>query len=250
MIKQETAHLIKPYGDTENDGVIQLCFTLPVEYGARAKKAAEAYAAMLNLEDVSVASSRKIAEGFTCFVVYARAKPVLDYNTIQAQEVAKKGLSFYEVNTLIKEKLNRRMNVVGATIGTDAHTVGIDAIMNMKGWDGDYGLERYPEVNAYNLGAQIPCEDLLKRALEVQADAILISQTVTQKDSHIRNFTEFMELIEAENLRERFLLLIGGPRISHEMAIEMGYDAGFGPGTTPSMVAGFIIEEIIRRQGL
>ncbi len=243
-------NLIKPYGDTLNDGVVQLSFTLPIEASARARKAAEAYVAKLNFEEISVAHYKKIADGFTYFVVYARAIPVLDYNHIQAQEVESKGMDYYEINKQIAEKFGRKLNVVGATIGTDAHTVGIDAIMNMKGWDGNYGLERYSEMNAYNMGAQIPSETLLAKAIEVKADAILVSQTVTQKDSHIRNFTEFMELVEAENLRKNFILLIGGPRITNEMAIEMGYDAGFGPGTKPSNVAEYILTRLMEKQGL
>ena len=45
--------------------------------------------------------------------------------------------------------------VLGACTGSDAHAVGIDAIMNMKGFAGDYGLERYPAFDARNLGAQV-----------------------------------------------------------------------------------------------
>ncbi len=41
-------NLIKPYGDTLNDGVMQLSFTLPVELSAKAKKAAEVYLEKLN----------------------------------------------------------------------------------------------------------------------------------------------------------------------------------------------------------
>jgi methanogenic corrinoid protein MtbC1 len=154
-----------------------------------------------------------------------------------------------QINDLIKSKLNRKLSVVGATIGTDAHTVGIDAIMNMKGYNQDYGLERYPEIEALNMGAQVTCEELLKKGLELKADAMLVSQTVTQKDAHIRNFTELIELLEAENLRNRFLILAGGPRITNDLAIELGYDAGFGPGTVPSTVASFIITRVLEKRG-
>ncbi len=237
--------LIKPYGDTFNDGIVQLSFTLPVENGARAKKAAEMYVSKLNFEKISVASAKKVAENFTYFVVYAVAKPSLDYSTVKASEVKTRHMSFYEINDVIKTQLNRPLVVVGATIGTDAHTVGIDAIMNMKGYNQDYGLERYPEINALNMGAQVTCETLVEKALEIKADAVLVSQTVTQKDAHIRNFTEFIELLEAENLRQRYILVAGGPRITNDLAIEFGYDAGFGPGTVPSQVASFIIEKLL-----
>ena len=61
-----------------------------------------------------------------------------------------------EINGLIERGLGRRIVVVGAAIESDAHTVGIDAIMNPKGFAGDYGLERYPWIEAVNLGAQVP----------------------------------------------------------------------------------------------
>jgi len=240
---------IKPYGDTLNDGTTQLCFTLPVEYGARAKKAAELYVSKLNFEQVSVAHAEKIAENFTYFVVFARATPFLDYATVTASEVETTEMDFYQINDLIVKEINRKVSVVGATIGTDAHTVGIDAIMNMKGYNQDYGLERYPEMKAFNMGAQVTCEELLEKALGSEADALLVSQTVTQKDAHIRNFTELIELLEAENLRSRFLLLAGGPRVTNDLALEMGYDAGFGPGTVPSMVASFIVTKLLEKRG-
>lgn len=240
--------LIKPYGDALNDGVMQLAFTLPVEYGAKARKAAELYVQQLNFEQVSVSHAEKIAENFTYFVVFARAKPALDYSTVKASEVVTKSLDFYQINQLIKSKLNRRLFVVGATIGSDAHTVGIDAIMNMKGYNQDYGLERYPEIEAINMGAQVTCEEIVKMAIEKNADCLLVSQTVTQKDAHIRNFTELVELLEAENLRSRFLLIAGGPRITNDLAIELGYDAGFGPGTLPSTVASFFTTRLIEKK--
>ena len=236
--------MIKPYGDTLNDGVVQLSFTLPVENSERAKKAAKIYVSRLNFENVSVVHARKIADNFTYFVVYARAKPALDYSTVEVAEVKTKQMNFYEINELIRTKLGRSLSVVGATIGSDAHTVGIDAIMSMKGYNRDYGLERYPEINTYNMGAQVSCEALLEKALEVEADAILVSQTVTQKDIHVRNFSEFIELLKGKNLRSRFLLLAGGPRMTNDFAVRLGYDAGFGPGTLPSQVASFIVTKL------
>ena len=55
-------------------------------------------------------------------------------------------LSAKEVNAAIKRRLRRKLVVVGACIGTDAHTVGIDAILNLKGIAGEKGLEYYREL--------------------------------------------------------------------------------------------------------
>jgi beta-lysine 5,6-aminomutase beta subunit len=137
--------------------------------------------------------------------------------------------------------------VVGASTGTDAHTVGIDAIMNMKGYAGHYGIERYDMFEAYNLGSQVPNEEFIAKGLELHADALLVSQTVTQKDVHIKNMTELIELLEAEGLRDKMIVVCGGPRISHELAKELGFDAGFGAGTYADDVASFVAQEFVKR---
>jgi beta-lysine 5,6-aminomutase beta subunit len=117
----------------------------------------------------------------------------------------------------------------------------------MKGYDGDYGLERYKEFETFNLGSQVAVEELVRFAKEKAIDAVLASQIVTQKGSDILNFTALAELLEAEGIRERILLLCGGPRVSNLMALELGYDAGFGRGTRPSHVAGFIATRMSER---
>ncbi len=58
------------------------------------------------------------------------------------------------VDALIRSRIGRKIRIAGACIGTDAHTVGIDAILNMKGYKGDYGLERYHEFEVFNLGVR------------------------------------------------------------------------------------------------
>jgi beta-lysine 5,6-aminomutase beta subunit len=153
-------------------------------------------------------------------------------------------MDYYAINALIKDKLGRKLSVVGAAIESDAHTVGIDAIMNMKGYNHHFGLERYPMVEAHNLGAQVTNERLIEYAVEVGADALLVSQVVTQKDAHVKNLTNLVELLEAEGLRQRFILVVGGPRIGQKLARELGFDAGFGKGTYAENVATFIANKL------
>ncbi|HOH60666.1 MAG TPA: cobalamin-dependent protein, partial [Candidatus Cloacimonadota bacterium] len=149
----------------------------------------------------------------------------------------------------VDEHIGRVLTVVGACIESDAHTVGIDAIMNMKGYNHRFGLERYSCFNAINMGAQVPSEELLARARAEKADVILVSQVVTQKNIHIQNLTRLIELAEAEGLRDKMLFICGGPRISHELAIELGYDAGFGTGSYATDVASYIAITMTQRQG-
>lgn len=238
---------VRPYGDTLNDGAMQLSFTLPVPIGPEAREAAKQLVHRMGFQAVSVVHMSDLGEGFCFFVVYAKTPVSIDFSSISVPKVDAKHMGFYEVNDFIRANLARKVVVVGACTGTDAHTVGLDAIMNMKGFAGEYGLERYPEMIAYNLGSQVPNETLIAKAIEYEADAILVSQVVTQKDIHIPNLTQLAELLEAEGLRDKIVLICGGPRISHELAIELGYDAGFGPGTLPPQVASFIVQELARR---
>jgi beta-lysine 5,6-aminomutase beta subunit len=103
--------------------------------------------------------------------------------------VAAARMDMQQIDEFVKQHIGRKIVVVGASTGTDAHTVGIDAIMNMKGLAGHYGLERYEMFEAHNMGSQVSNEELIARAVEVGADAILVSQTVTQKDVHVHSLS-------------------------------------------------------------
>jgi beta-lysine 5,6-aminomutase beta subunit len=239
---------IRPYGDTANDGIVQLSFTLPLPLGARAREAARRYAMLMGISNPLVAHAESADTHYSFFVVYGACSHTLDPEQILVDELDHGELDFYAINDAIEKRLGRRVTVIGAAIESDAHTVGIDAIFNAKGFAGNYGLERFPAFRALNLGAQVSCEALLRRAASEQAEAILVSQVVTQKNVHIHNLTKLIELAEAEGVRDRFLFIVGGPRLSHSFAKELGYDAGFGPGSTAASVASYIAQELIARQ--
>ena len=241
--------LIRPYGDTSGDGKMQLSYTLPVPPDAYGKEAARLLLAQLGFTDIEICGVRDLREGFTHFIAYAVTAAAVDPARIKVKVVETPVLSMEETDAYIRERIGRPLTVLGACIESDAHTVGIDAIMNMKGYNHRYGLERYQMFNALNLGAQVPSEELLRRARQEKADAILVSQVVTQKNIHIKNLTRLIELAEAEKLRDKMLFICGGPRISHELAIELGYDAGFGSGTYATDVASFIAITIAARIG-
>jgi beta-lysine 5,6-aminomutase beta subunit len=240
-------NLLKPYGDTLGDGALQLSFTLPIAWNERADEAARRLVVAMGFHDVVIAEGRAIAEHFSFFVVYAKTSASVDVEQIPAQVRNDATLAMDDVDALIRERLKRKIRVAGACIGTDAHTVGIDAILNMKGYHGDYGLERYREFVVFNLGSQVGPDEFVRFVVKNDIEVILASQIVTQKGSDITNFTALSERLEMEGLRDRVLLLCGGPRMTNLLAVELGYDAGFGRGTLPSDVATFIVRSLIRR---
>ncbi len=244
---EKTNNLIMPYGDTLNDGRIQFSFALPVATNEVGKEACKQLLQKMGMSDIEVCHLKNLGEGFTHFVAYANTNVAIDVSKITVKIVETEEMDMPETDLFIDENIGRKLTVIGACIESDAHTVGIDAIMNMKGYNHRYGLERYKNINAINMGAQVLCEDLLHKAREEKADAILVSQIVTQKNLHIKNLTKLIEYAEAEGLRDKMLFICGGPRISNELAIELGYDAGFGTGSYSTHVASFIAQTISKK---
>lgn len=238
---------VKPYADHKNDGIVQLSFTLPVPYGVAARRAAQELAQKMGLAKPEVVHYQGLTEGCTYFVMFGECGHTVDYGAIGEEGMDLEYMSEDEIEAFAKTKIGRPIVVVGAATGTDTHSVGIDAMLNLKGFHGHHGLEGYGAFETHNLGSQVPNSTLVARAIDLQADALLVSQTVTQQDLHVQNLTELVEIVEAEGLRRRLILTCGGPRVSNELAKELGYDAGFSKGTYPNHVASFIVRELAAR---
>ena len=238
--------IVRPYGDTTGDGMVQLSFTLPVPADKRAEGAALQLAGKMGMDPAMVVHSRPMGDGYTFFVVYGRIRHLVDLSQVQVVERDFPMLGAKEINTLIKQRLRRKLVVVGACIGTDAHTVGIDAILNVKGIAGEKGLEYHREFRVVNLGAQVSVPDLVERARVEKADAVLVSQVVTQRDAHLHNTREMSAAFrEAFPAAKRPLLVVGGPRFDELATAELGVDRIFGRGTTPGVVASYLVHALV-----
>ena len=238
---------VKPYADRLGDGIVQLSFTLPVPYGLAARKAAQELAAKMGLEHPEVVHYQRLTDGYTYFVMFGDCVHTVDYSSLSGEGFDVEYMSEEEIEAFAREHVGRRIVVVGASTGTDTHSVGIDAMLNLKGFHGHHGLEGYKAFQTHNLGSQVPNGVLVAKAIDLDADAILVSQTVTQQNLHIANLTELVEIVEAEGRRKQLILTCGGPRVSNELAKELGYDAGFSKGTYPHHVASFIVRELAAR---
>jgi beta-lysine 5,6-aminomutase beta subunit len=242
--------VVRPYGDTTGDGRVQVSFTLPVPFGdeaerARAEGAALQLAGKMGLDPAMVVHAKGMGPDFTFFIVYGRVSHLVDLSAITVAEREFPVLPAAEVNLRIRSALGRKLVVVGACIGTDAHTVGIDAILNVKGHAGEKGLEYYREIRVVNMGAQVAVPDLIARAMAEHADAVLVSQVVTQRDAHLSNTREMSAAFSG---LQRPLLVVGGPRFDPSAAHDLGVDKIFGRGTTPGEVASYLVHALARSQ--
>jgi len=241
-----SAKIVRPYGDTTGDGMVQVSFTLPVPHSKRAEGAAAQLANRMGIDPALVVHAKPMGEGFTFFVVYGPVHHLVDLDAVQVVEREYPLLTAKEVNAAIKARLRRKLVVVGACIGTDAHTVGIDAILNIKGFAGEKGLEYYREITVLNLGAQVLVPELVERARAARADAVLVSQVVTQRDAHLHNTREMSAAFrEAYPAGRAPLLVVGGPRFDESATADLGVDRVFGKGTTPGEVASYLVHALI-----
>ena len=240
------SQIVRPYGDTTGDGMVQVSFTLPLPNDKRGEGAALQLAAKMGLQPALLVHAKGIGADFTFYVVYGSVTHLVDVDAVQVVPREFPLLSAKDVNAAVKSRLRRKLVVVGACIGTDAHTVGIDAILNIKGFAGEKGLEYYRELRVVNLGAQVLVPELVERALAERADAVLVSQVVTQRDAHIHNTTAMSAAFrEAYPAGTAPLLVVGGPRFEESATGALGVDRVFGKGTTPGEVASYLVHALL-----
>ena len=246
-MSKDSGHIIRPYGDATGDGLVQTSFTLPIPHDKRAEGAALQLAQKMGLEPAMVVHAKPMGPDFTFFVVYGRCSHLVDVSEVRVIEREYPLLSPKEVSAAIRRALRRPMVVIGACIGTDAHTVGIDAILNIKGWAGEKGLESYSDLEVHNLGAQVSVPDLVEQARSLKADAVLVSQVVTQRDAHVHNVTQMSAAFrEAYPAGTAPVLVIGGPRFDESATESLGVDRIFVKGTTPGEVASYLAHRLAR----
>jgi beta-lysine 5,6-aminomutase beta subunit len=238
---------VRPYGDDTDDGKVQLSFSLPVPSNPRAEAAAKDLARQMGLTEPMVVHQKAMGPDFTFFVVYGSVELAVDLEALTVEERPYPILDHREVDRRVRQALAREAVVVGASLGTDAHTVGLDAILSVKGWAGDKGLESYRAFRVVNLRSQVDPGVLAEEAVAHRADAVLVSQVVTQKDAHVHHLRQFADEVDRRGLRGRFLMIAGGPRFDPSMATNLGYDRIFGKGTMPSEVASYLAWALAER---
>ncbi|MDR3591955.1 MAG: cobalamin-dependent protein [Negativicutes bacterium] len=85
------------------------------------------------------------------------------------------------------------------------------------------------------LPPDLAVEEIIEQAIRQEAGTLLVSRTLGYGVAEL--LARFIDQADAAGLREKTRLGIGGMAIRRELAAELGFDAGFGPGT--------IVEEVV-----
>ena len=189
-----------------------------------------------------VVHAKGMGPDFTFFIVYGRVSHLVDLSEVTVARAGVPAAVPGRGQPAGAHRAGPQAGRVGACIGTDAHTVGIDAILNVKGHAGEKGLEYYREMRVVNLGAQVDVADLVVRAQAERADAVLVSQVVTQREAHLAGARQLSAAFRAVYPEGGPLLVVGGPRYDPAMTADLGVDKIFGRGTTPGEVASYLVD--------
>ena len=123
----------------------------------------------MGFEEPEVVHYEQLTEGYTYFVMYGRCTASVDFAALQGEGFDIEYMSEDEIERFAERAASAaRIVVVGASTGSDTHSVGIDAMLNLKGYHGHHGLEGYHAFETYNLGSQVPNSVLLAKAIEVR----------------------------------------------------------------------------------
>ncbi len=153
--KGSAKKIVRPYGDTTGDGMVQLSFTLPVPHDKRAEGAALQLAQKMGMDPAMVVHAKPMGPDFTFFVVYGRVHHLVEVDKVQVVERDYPLLSPKEANLAIRKMLRRRLVVVGALTGQGILLVGMmtEAVVTPFLSDRDLALQnvRYVLDSAGNL---------------------------------------------------------------------------------------------------
>lgn len=228
-------NLLKPEVEWLADGWLVTTIFLPVNENIAGVAALE-IAHKMGLKNVEVIHKEVMhpSEG-TLLEVKGQVDFTIDMDQLEIPEV-EEPLPYEEIRKFVDENPIR---VVAATVGEDEHSVGMREIIDIK----HGGIEKYG-IKATYLGTSVPIKKVVDAAVEVNADAILISTIISHNDIHRKNMKKLNDLCIERGIRNQVILVAGGTQVNNDLALEAGMDAGFGRGTHGDDVATFIVKKI------
>ncbi|HOA79198.1 MAG TPA: D-ornithine 4,5-aminomutase subunit OraE [Bacilli bacterium] len=231
--KYRATTLIKPEAEWLADGTVVVDFTLPAAI-REAEAAAREIGRKMNLSDVEVIHREILHDAeATRIQIKGRVDFDVDLSALKIPP-APEVLSDEEIRAFVRE---HPLKVVAATVGEDEHSVGLREIIDIK----HGGIEKYGVACEY-LGTSVPVEKLVDAAIELDADAILMSTIISHNDIHYKNMKKLSDYAVEKGIRDRVIIIAGGTQVTPELAAEQGVDAGFGRGAKGEHVATFLVK--------
>ncbi len=232
--KYRNSNLVKPEVEWLADGTVVIDLTLPtsIKY---AEAASIEIAKKMNLLEPEVIH-REVLQ--TAEATRIQVKGKIDFDIDLEKLVLPEEPDLLSEKE-IREKIdNKPLTIVAGTVGEDEHSVGLREIIDIK----HGGIEKYG-INCIYLGTSVPITKLVDAAIEVNADAILMSTIISHDDIHYKNMKKTHEYAIEKGIRDKIIIVAGGTQVTPELAKKQGVDQGFGRGTKGNHVASFILKK-------
>jgi D-ornithine 4,5-aminomutase subunit beta len=226
--------LVKPEVEWLADGMVVVDLTVPVDVKKAAVVGLE-IGKQMNLQDVEVIHKEILHPSEATRIQIKGRFPYainLDDLIIPKDPVT---LSDQEITDFVKK---HPFVIVAGTVGEDEHSVGLREIIDIK----HGGIEKYGIMCEY-LGTSVPIAKLVDAAIELHADAILMSTIISHDEIHYKNMKKIHEYAMEKGVREKLIIIAGGTQVSSDLARKTGVDEGFGRGTKGSHVATFLVQK-------
>ncbi|GGU81475.1 D-ornithine 4,5-aminomutase subunit OraE [Lentzea flava] len=237
----EEQDVIRPEAEHQADGLVTVSMFVPLP-ASRADAAALKLAERMNLRDPRIVDRVVLHPGEGVqFELVGHTMAEVRQSELPPVRVASSAPTSPEAVRTSLSPLGIR--VVGATLGNDEHSVGLQEITNIK----HQGLEWFG-VTCAVVGTSVPVEMLIEQAVQQEATAVLASLVVSHHDIHRVMMSKLNDMAVARGVRDRFLLIAGGPQVTDDLARQCGLDAGFGRRTRGVEVARFILDSVTTRQ--
>ncbi|WP_423364433.1 D-ornithine 4,5-aminomutase subunit OraE [Mycoplasma sp. P36-A1] len=233
--KYRNSNLLKPEVEWLGDGIIAVDLFYPTSK-LIAQAAALETGKRMNLEDVEIIHTEILHPSEGTRIQFKGRVPFdinIDELTLPKEPEV---MSEKEITEYVED---HPILVVAGTIGEDEHSVGLREVIDIK----HGGIEKYGITYEY-MGTSVPIEKMIDAAIELNAQAVLVSTIISHDDIHYKNIKKLNDYAIEKGVRDKLVVLSGGTQVIPETAIENGADAGFGRGTKGVHVATALVKKL------
>ena len=152
---------------------------------------------------------------------------------MMAAEAMKAALSILEPVALQKKSgATKKNKVVIGTITGDIHDIGKNIVAMLLKANG---------FEVYDLGRDVPIDELIRKAEEVGADIIAASTLLSTSMPYME---DLISLLKERGLREKYIVMVGGGPVTREWAASIGADGYGDDGEEAVKVAKELIQRV------